>query len=259
MSALIQNERGYVNATEMFKGSGKGLHNFMASPKTRRYINLMCVKLGLDESEISMVEGAGSTRSTWIHPVLAMTAAHYVGESNAVDAAIFYHELIQSQSESLQQSRSMPALMSEDQSAELQQQLAAEQKKRLQVEQENAKLAQINNQLTNQQIGFREDAMRELNNSRKIEITVEDKLRYLKVWKNGKLEYKAQLAAGVQQSYSNPQILLCPSGATDCWSIDIDSPLSEAYSRFNAYCNRTKAKQWHRTNIEQWIAVNFPD
>jgi len=86
-----------------------------------------------------------------------------------------------------------------------------------------------------------------------------DGLVKMTVYKNRVKEYETYISDKSAPSLVNPQILIIghyDPRSTAC-TIDIDSPLKEAYVRWRDYdhiCDR----DWTRDELEEWIRVNFP-
>ena len=79
------------------------------------------------------------------------------------------------------------------------------------------------------------------------------------VLRNGGVEYETYISEKSTPSLVNPQILIIGhyDDRIDACSIDIDSPLKEAYVRWRDYdhvCDRS----WTRDDLEEWVRVNFP-
>jgi len=79
------------------------------------------------------------------------------------------------------------------------------------------------------------------------------------VLRNGGVEYETYISDKSKPSLVNPQILIIghyDNRVDDC-SIDIDSPLKEAYVRWRDY-DHVYDRKWTRAELEEWVRVNFP-
>lgn len=81
------------------------------------------------------------------------------------------------------------------------------------------------------------------------------------VLKNGVKEYETQISDYSTPSKVNPQVLIMrhfdwQEGVDNC-TIDIDSPMKEAYVRFRDY-SQVADRQWTFAEVEEWVRVNFP-
>lgn len=81
------------------------------------------------------------------------------------------------------------------------------------------------------------------------------------VFKNGQKEYETQISSYSVPSQVNPQVLIMrhfdyADGVDNC-TIDIDSPMKEAYTRFQDY-SHVSDRQWTFAEVEEWVRVNFP-
>lgn len=79
------------------------------------------------------------------------------------------------------------------------------------------------------------------------------------VMKGGVKEYETYISDCSSPSLVNPQVLIIRNydpRSTSC-SIDIDSPLKEAYVRWRDY-NQSSDRDWTRPELEEWVRVNFP-
>jgi hypothetical protein len=77
---LIRDD-GYINATELFKASGKDLSNWKRTKKTQDYITMLCKYLKYNENEIIQVHKGNSIKyqqGTWVHPLLATNIGQYI-------------------------------------------------------------------------------------------------------------------------------------------------------------------------------------
>jgi len=79
------------------------------------------------------------------------------------------------------------------------------------------------------------------------------------VYKNRKKEYETYISDSSSPSLVNPQILIIGhyDPRSNSCTIDIDSPLKEAYVRWRDYCNSSD-RDWTRDELEEWIRVNYP-
>jgi prophage antirepressor-like protein len=109
---------------------------------------------------------------------------------------------------------------------------------------------------TYQQLIAANQKIQALYGKRRVELTKTKDGVLMKVTKLGQLEYKTMLVDGARQSQINPQILISPVGG-GFWTVDIDSPLREAYSSFCDYCGAASKNDWTRYEIEDWIRVNW--
>lgn len=84
------------------------------------------------------------------------------------------------------------------------------------------------------------------------------------VFKNGEKtkekEYELQISERSVPSTVNPQVLIVRDsdwmGGTDSCTIDIDSPMKEAYIRFQDYSQTEsgEVRHWTFAEVEEWIA-----
>ncbi|WP_293134714.1 hypothetical protein [Microcoleus sp. bin38.metabat.b11b12b14.051] len=79
------------------------------------------------------------------------------------------------------------------------------------------------------------------------------------VFRNGGKEYETYISDKSKPSLVNPQILIIGhyDDAVDSCSIDIDSPMKEAYVRWRQY-DDVYDRRWKRNELEEWVRVNFP-
>lgn len=96
-----------------------------------------------------------------------------------------------------------------------------------------------------------------LYNSRRVELKKDGNYTEMLVIREGQSPSQIYLAKEAEFSRVNPQIVVIPSGPSQ-WTIDPDTPLKEAYSSFCTYSRRADKWQWTRTELEEWIHLNWP-
>jgi hypothetical protein len=101
---MIQRDDGYVNATEMCNQGGKVLAKYFQGSGSASYIAKVSEKLGLSRDEL-IQSTMGRYGQTWVHPVVGLHLARWIGVDNAVDANIFLWEKLQSANISLAATR----------------------------------------------------------------------------------------------------------------------------------------------------------
>lgn len=67
-----------ANATHMFKANNSRLDKWKESNPTKRYLEAVTLKWGIDENQLVITKKGGSDQGTWIHEKLILNAARYI-------------------------------------------------------------------------------------------------------------------------------------------------------------------------------------
>ncbi|MCC3459832.1 MAG: KilA-N domain-containing protein [Microcoleus sp. PH2017_11_PCY_U_A] len=219
---IEQNSKGYVCLTDMAKSENTTIAQYFRTKNVIDYIDALCLDLGITKDELIFSENQSNYPKTWVHPEIAIDFASWVSIPFRIWANRVLRQVLTNGG------YIMPTATSEQLSAL--------------IKEANAKILAM---YKNRSVTYK------LN--KKTGITT------MTVFKGGVKEYQTDLCSYSTPSLVNPQVLIMRSfySELDRCTIDIDSPMKEAYVRWRNY-NQSSDRDWTRDELEEWIRVNFP-
>ena len=82
---------GFINATQLCQNKGKSVNEYLRSALGRNFVKSACKKLEKTKDELIHAQ-KGRGGSTWVHPVVAQSIAHWISTDEACDIFIYHYE-----------------------------------------------------------------------------------------------------------------------------------------------------------------------
>ena len=89
---MIQRESdGYVNASELVRQSSKdSVNDYLKTQKTKDFIEALASRLDIPgKSLVHLGQGGRRPQDTWVHPVIALDMARWLGVENSIEANLW--------------------------------------------------------------------------------------------------------------------------------------------------------------------------
>jgi len=219
---IEQNSKGYVCLTDMAKSENTTIAQYFRNKNVIDYIDALCSDLGLRKDELIFSENQGNYSKTWVHLEIAIDFASWV----SIPFRIWANRVLR---QVLTQGGYISPIATSEQLEGL-------------IKSANEKLKLRYNARS---VKFKTD---------------KDGAVKMTVLRNGGVEYETYISDKSTPSLVNPQILIMghyDDAVLNQCSIDIDSPMKEAYVRWRDY-DHVYDRKWTRDELEEWIRLNFP-